>query len=86
MSEALDVEYRGHFIQVRSYESADRRWRPKAVVVAYRAGSLQKQTLTAGPETVYDSEDAADTSPSSGSTSIADGSSVTDDLTFFRAA
>ena len=30
-------------------------------MVAYRAGSLQKQTLTAGPETAYDSEDAADT-------------------------
>ncbi len=49
MSEASEVEYRGHFIRVQSYESADRRWRPKAVVVAYRAGSLHKQTLTAGP-------------------------------------
>ena len=59
MSEALDVEYRGHFIQVQSYECADRRWRPKAVVVAYRAGSLHKETLT--DEAAYDSEDAADT-------------------------
>ena len=62
MSEAPDVEYRGHFIQVQSYESSDRRWRPKAVVVAYRAGSLHKETLTAAPEAAYDSEDAADTS------------------------
>ena len=61
MSEASEVEYRGHFIRVQSYESADRRWRPKAVVVAYRAGSLHKQILTAGPETAYDSEHAADT-------------------------
>ncbi len=61
MSEAPDVEYRGHFIQVQSYVSADRRWRPRAVVVAYRSGSLHKETLTAGPETAYDSEDAADT-------------------------
>ena len=60
MSEPFDVEYRGHFIQVQSYVSADNRWRPKAVVVAYRAGSLHKETLTA--DAAFDSEDAADTS------------------------
>jgi hypothetical protein len=62
MSESPDVEYRGHFIQVQSYVSPDRRWRPRAVVVAYRAGSLHKETLTAPAEAAYDSEDAADTS------------------------
>ena len=60
MSEA-DIEYRGHFINVQSYESDGKQWRPKAVVSIYHGGVLHQNTVTAPIEVLFDSETAADT-------------------------
>jgi len=54
-----DVEYRGYFIEVQLDESVDKCWRPKAVVSAYRNGTLHQETVTAPSDLVFDSEDAA---------------------------
>jgi len=61
MGEAPDIEYRGHFIEVRSYESEGKRWRPKAVVSIYRGGTLHRQILSAPGEVLVESEEAAET-------------------------
>jgi hypothetical protein len=61
MSETPDIEYRGHFIQVQSYEAADRRWRPQAVVSVYQSGALRREILSASSEVLLDSEEAAET-------------------------
>jgi hypothetical protein len=61
MSEA-DIEYRGHFIDVQSYESDGKRWRPKAVVSIYHGGALHQQIVSASIEVLFDSETEADTS------------------------
>jgi hypothetical protein len=61
MSEAPDIEYRGHFINVQSYEAAGKRWRPKAVVSIYGGGALHQETLHAPIGVLLDSESAADT-------------------------
>jgi hypothetical protein len=60
MSEA-DVEYRGHFIDVQSYESDGKRWRPKAVVSIYHGGALHQKIVSAPIEVLLDSETEADT-------------------------
>ena len=60
MSEA-DIEYRGHFIDVQSYESDGKRWRPKAVVSIYRGGALHQKIVSPPIEVLCDSETAADT-------------------------
>ena len=60
MSEA-DIEYRGHFIDVQSYESDGKQWRPKAVVSIYHGGALHKEVVSAPIEVLFDSEAAADT-------------------------
>jgi hypothetical protein len=60
MSET-DIEYRDHFIDVQSYESDGKRWRPKAVVSIYRGGALHQKILSAPIEVVFDLETAADT-------------------------
>ena len=63
MSEA-DIEYRGHFIDVQSYESDGKRWRPKAVVSIvsiYRGGALHHKIVSAPIEVLFESETAADT-------------------------
>src|SRR6266446_8566091 len=60
MSEA-DIEYRGHFIDVQSFESGGKRWRPKAVVSIYQGGALQTRLVSAPVEVLLDSEVAADT-------------------------
>ena len=60
MTEA-DIEYRGHFINVQSSESADKRWRPKAIVSIYQRGALHTKILSAPIEVLFDSEVAADT-------------------------
>lgn len=46
MSEA-DIEYRGHFIDVRSHGSDGKQWRPKAVVSIYHGGVLHQKTVAA---------------------------------------
>jgi hypothetical protein len=61
MSEAPDIEYRGHFIEVQSYESDGGRWRPKALVSIYQAGTLHQKWVTAPVDVLCDSEEAADT-------------------------
>ena len=61
MSEAPDIEYRGHFIEVQSYESEGKRWRPKAVVSVYRNGTLHQQIVSAPGEVLLESEEAAET-------------------------
>ena len=61
MSGAPDIEYRGHFIEVQSYESDGRRWRPKALVTIYQAGTLHQKIVTAPGEVLCDSEEAAET-------------------------
>jgi hypothetical protein len=60
MGEAPDIEYRGHFIEVRSYESEGKRWRPKAVVSISRGGTLHRQILSAPGEVLVESEEAAE--------------------------
>jgi hypothetical protein len=60
MSEA-DIEYRGHFIDVQSYESDGKRWRPKAVVSIYHGGALHQKIVSAPIEVLFDSETEADT-------------------------
>jgi hypothetical protein len=60
MSE-VDIEYRGHFIDVQSFESDGQRWRPKAVVSIYEGGALQTRLVSAPVEVLLDSEGAADT-------------------------
>jgi hypothetical protein len=60
MSET-DIEYRGHFIDVRSSESAEKRWRPNAVVSIYRRGALRKEIVSPPIEVLFDSEVSADT-------------------------
>jgi hypothetical protein len=61
MSGARDIEYRGHFIDVQSYESEGRRWWPKAIVSIYRSGTLYQQILSAPGEVLLESEEAAET-------------------------
>lgn len=61
MSEAPDIEYRGHFIEVQSYESDAKRWRPKAVVSIYHGGALHQKLVSAPIEVLFDSEVEADT-------------------------
>lgn len=61
MSETSEIEYRGHFIQVQSYEADDRRWRPKAVVSVYQSGTLRREIVSASSEVLLDSEEAAET-------------------------
>jgi hypothetical protein len=53
MSEA-DIEYRGHFIDVQSYESDGKRWRPKAVVSIYHGGALHQKIVSAPIEVLFD--------------------------------
>lgn len=60
MSET-DIEYRGHFINVHSSESEDKRWRPNAVVSIYCRGTLRKEIVSAPVELLFDSEVSADT-------------------------
>ena len=60
-SGASDIEYRGHFIDVQSYESEGRRWRPKAILSIYRSGTLHQQILSAPGEVLLESEEAAET-------------------------
>jgi hypothetical protein len=60
VSEPPEIEYRGHFIAVRS-ESDGQRWRPKAVVSIYQRGTLRKQTVKAPDRVLLDSEEAAET-------------------------
>ena len=60
MSEA-DIEYRGHFIDVQASESADRRWRPNAVVSIFHGGALHQNTVSAPLGVLFDSETDADT-------------------------
>ena len=60
MSEA-DIEYRGHFIDVRSSESDGQRWRPRAVVSIYHSGALHTKIVPAPIDVLFDSEVAADT-------------------------
>jgi hypothetical protein len=60
MSEA-DIEYRGYFIDVQSYESDGKRWRPKAVVSTYHSGALHQKVVSAPLEVQFDSETEADT-------------------------
>jgi len=59
MSEA-NIEYRGHFIDVQSFESGGKRWRPKAVVSIYQGGALPTRLVSAPVEVLLDSEVAAD--------------------------
>jgi hypothetical protein len=61
MSEAPDIEYRGHFINVQSYESDGKRWRPQAVVSIYHGGVLRQEIVSAPVEVLFDSEAEADT-------------------------
>ena len=61
MSEAPDIEYRGHFIEVQSYQSDGNRWRPKVVVSAYSGGALHQKILSAPIDVLFDSEAEADT-------------------------
>jgi hypothetical protein len=60
-SGAPDIEYRGHFIDVQSYESEGRRWRPKAILSIYRSGTLHQKILSAPGEVLLASEEAAET-------------------------
>jgi len=60
-SGASDIEYRGYFIDVQSYESEGRRWRPKAILSIYRNGSLHRQVLSAPGEVLLESEETAET-------------------------
>ena len=59
MTEPVDIEYRGHFIVVQSYESDGKRWRPKALVSIYRAGALQQTIVSAPVDVWFDSEEDA---------------------------
>lgn len=61
MTEQPDIEYRGHFIVVQSYESAGKRWRPKALVSIYHSGTLHRKIVAATGDVLFVSEDAADT-------------------------
>jgi hypothetical protein len=61
MSEAPDIEYRGHFIEVQSYESDGKRWRPKVLVSHYHGGALNQKVVSAPIEVLFDSEAEADT-------------------------
>ena len=61
MSEAPDIEYRGYFINVQSYESYGQRWRPKVVVSTYHGGTLHQKIMSAPTEVLFDSEAKADT-------------------------
>jgi hypothetical protein len=61
MSEPPDIEYRGYFIEVQSYETEGKRWRPKAVVSLFQRGTLHRELVSAPGEVLLDSEDAADT-------------------------
>lgn len=61
MSEVPDIEYRGHFVNVQSYETDGEQWRPKVIVSIYQGGTLQQKTLDAPIEVRFDSEAAADT-------------------------
>ena len=60
MSET-DVEYRGHFIDVQSFESDGARWRPKAIVSIYLGGTVHTRMVAAPIDVLFDSEVAADT-------------------------
>jgi hypothetical protein len=60
-SGAPDIEYRGHFIDVQSYESEGSRWRPKAILSIYRSGTLHQHILSAPGEVLLESEEAAET-------------------------
>ena len=46
MSE-VDIEYRGHFIDVQSSESDGKWWRPKAVVSIFHSGALHTKIVSA---------------------------------------
>jgi hypothetical protein len=59
MSEPIDIEYRGHFIVVQSYESDSKRWRPKALVSIYHAAALQQTVVSAPVDVWFDSEEDA---------------------------
>jgi hypothetical protein len=61
MNEQPDIEYRGHFIVVQSYESEGTRWRPKALVSIYHSGTVHRKMIVAPADVRFDSEDAADT-------------------------
>ena len=54
-----DIEYRGHYIVVRSSESGSKRWRPKALVSIYHRGTVHRKIVVAPIEVLFDSEDAA---------------------------
>ena len=56
-----DIEYRGHFIIVRSHGSEGTQWRPKALVSIYHSGTVHRRMLVAPVDVRFDSEDAADT-------------------------
>jgi hypothetical protein len=56
-----DIEYRGHYIVVRSYESEGTQWRPKALVSIYHSGTVHRRMLVAPVDVRFGSEDAADT-------------------------
>jgi len=60
MSEA-DIEYRGHIIDVQSFESEGKWWRPKAVVSIYHGGTVHTKMVAAPIDVMFDSEVAADT-------------------------
>ena len=58
-SQAPDIEYRGHFIEVQAYRSDDQRWRPKALVSVYQGGTVHQKFVSAPGEVSFDSEDDA---------------------------
>jgi hypothetical protein len=60
MSEA-DIEYRGYFIDIQSYESDGKRWQAKAVVSIYNGGALHQKIVSEPIEVLFDSETEADT-------------------------
>jgi hypothetical protein len=60
MSEA-DIEYRGYFIDIQSYESDGKRWQAKAVVSIYHGGALHQEIVSEPIEVLFDSETEADT-------------------------
>jgi hypothetical protein len=59
MNEPVDIEYRGHFIAVQTYESDSKQWRPKALVSIYHAGALQQTIVSAPVDVRFDSEEEA---------------------------
>lgn len=61
MNEDADIEYRGHFIKVQTYESDGKRWRPKTLVSIYRGGTVHQKIVSAPVEVLFDSEEEADT-------------------------